>query len=361
MTGKRLLDLAALVNASRGVAQKHVALRARQLDVYNQTSTLAAAVRHQTARVTETAKAAAFLASRLNESAPSWTSEDVGEKPGPNGRPGPEAPSPAQEQAVEEVEVRQEEEAEIPLPDGTIPLKESKLDATTTKHTKERLSPGDARRIQRQAESQIPSKTADAIGSADPFVVGHDEDCFYKRSGHTSPTLSSLPRVKIPKHSSDIQEGQPGQINSDSYYKATNKDGEHIPSVQAVPEQEQVPGGINTDIFRSPQVSKLLISKSQKRQSSELELNAIRETPIDHTNVSQGRDQDTFSVLHTSQKEPSPPTADIKAPVKEEIIEDLAQEISQEANKVCTRFRLCSDALRANWKSLLMANSDIAE
>ena len=79
MSGKRLLDLVALFNASRGVAQKHITLRTRQAEVYNKTSSLARAVRNQTDRITETAKAASILASRLNESAPAWASEAEGD------------------------------------------------------------------------------------------------------------------------------------------------------------------------------------------------------------------------------------------------------------------------------------------
>jgi hypothetical protein len=77
MAGKRLLDIAALFNASRGVVKKHVAFRSRQIDAYNRTSTLARAVRNQTDRVTETVKAASFLVSRLNEEQPSWPVENV--------------------------------------------------------------------------------------------------------------------------------------------------------------------------------------------------------------------------------------------------------------------------------------------
>jgi hypothetical protein len=77
MAGKRLLDVAALFNASRAVAQKHLTLRSQQLETWNNTSSLAKAVKNQTDRVTETAKAASFLATRLNESAPSWTADDI--------------------------------------------------------------------------------------------------------------------------------------------------------------------------------------------------------------------------------------------------------------------------------------------
>lgn len=48
MSGKRLLDAAALFNASRAVASQHLSIRLRQLDVYSKTSTLAKALKKQT-------------------------------------------------------------------------------------------------------------------------------------------------------------------------------------------------------------------------------------------------------------------------------------------------------------------------
>ncbi|KAJ3507541.1 hypothetical protein NM208_g15946 [Fusarium decemcellulare] len=44
------IDLAAVFNASRGVAAKHVALRGRQLDTYSRTSSVAAALRNRAAQ-----------------------------------------------------------------------------------------------------------------------------------------------------------------------------------------------------------------------------------------------------------------------------------------------------------------------
>src|SRR5690242_15028632 len=75
MAGRRLLDVAALFNASRGIVRQHIALRQQQFDVFTKTSSLAKAVKSQAKRYTETAKAASFLASRMNEDKPSWTYE----------------------------------------------------------------------------------------------------------------------------------------------------------------------------------------------------------------------------------------------------------------------------------------------
>ena len=350
MSGKRLLDLVALFNATRGVAQKHVALRARQLDVYNRTSTLAAAVRNQTERVTETARAARVLAGRLNENTPAWAEAEIPRESGKasdatqsseNGTK--EEQSTVNGPVTEELEIQQEEATRDPLPDETILPQDFPIDPTppSSNHISEPLSSIKARTIQRQAETQIPSKTADAEGETiDPLVAGHDEDSFYKKYGHTSPTLSSLPRVKIPKHSSDVQtqDGNlgAGQINSESFYQArgTENNSERS-SVQAVSEQKQAPEGINTEIFRSPRVARSLGSIAQRQQKGELKWRAVQDTPIEPTNVSQGKDQDAFNITESSQKEPSSLKSSLGLPVIEnESIEKLAEEISEQANKV---------------------------
>jgi aarF domain-containing kinase len=411
MSGKRLVDLAALLNASRGVAQKHIALRSRQIDVYNRTSTLARAVRSQTERVTETAKAASFLASRLNESAPDWAGEAQDTK---SDAKWSEDPIPSRKStaagstinganngltqdhfyeqsvgnsAVDEpprgdLNITQERASRYPLPDGTIPTTESDINTRETDHdvvstrvldelpkahlgseglqpaasnkstiptpANKLLSAAAARTIQRQSELQIPSQSADALGeySADPLEEGHDEDSFYRKSGHTSPTLSSLPRVKIPKYPSNIQDGtsylQEGYINSDSYYSAGKlKNLEQIPAVEAEPEQEQVPEGVNTDLFYSPRVARLLGGNIQGGKKPQLELKGVREAPIEKSPLAEGKDQDTFNIRRSSQniaaatKVTSVPKPSASSPLvsKDDDIEKLAQDIAEETTK----------------------------
>ena len=73
MTGRRLLDAAVIIKASRGVASKHVALRKHQLDSYSKTSSVAKAVKSQTDRVSLTVKAALALRQRFNEQGPGFS------------------------------------------------------------------------------------------------------------------------------------------------------------------------------------------------------------------------------------------------------------------------------------------------
>ncbi|TGO68916.1 hypothetical protein BOTNAR_0018g00390 [Botryotinia narcissicola] len=388
MAGKRILDLAALFYASRGVAQMHIALKTRQIDVYNRTSTLARAVRNQTDRVTETAKAASFLASRLNDNVPEWTKEatdyTTSSQPKDSGPIPSRGSTKEQEHAPEKKEgleqdhfyeksesnssinptpkrdlhIQLEKAKSHPLPDVTIPpqnadINTAELNADTTlirskagpkldpidseglhpaassastipiPKTKP-LSADNAKRIQRDHERQIPSVTADAIGhSNNPLEEGHDEDSFYDRSRHTSPTLSSLPRAKIPKHTSDIQENdqhlRDDSINSDTFSETVDRT-KQIPSVESVPEQEQLPEGINTDLFYSPRVARLLGGKTQGSDKGTLGLKG-----------------DTFNIHSSAQAEPTTPDSPLKSVFEtprqnDEGIEKLAVDISKESS-----------------------------
>lgn len=408
MAGKRLLDVAALFNASRGVAQKHVALRSRQLDVYTRTSTLARAVQSQTDRVTETIKAASFLASRLNEDAPRWTSDDNGKAgdgdsiPSKKSTAGP--PQTIQQNRInqdhfyersannsavdklpgDELNIQQERADRYPLSDGTIPPSQSNLEpqgldqdivsdiptdepskqpldtdgihpvssgeSTIPEPAQKPMSSEHARFIQRQSEAQIPSKTTDAFGSSvpSPLAGGHDEDSFYQPSTHDSPVLSSLPRVKLPKHTSSVQEGgshlEAGQINSDSFYSAEKM--ESGPSAQAVPEQEQIPEGINISLFHSQRVARILGGRTQCGKQGELHLKGATDTPINHTDLAADKDQDTFSVRPALEKVMrNNISSEVRSPSKEDGIEELAYEISNEVEHSQNQVRHADQAI----------------
>jgi aarF domain-containing kinase len=217
------------------------------------------------------------------------------------------------------------------------------LDQDCLKSASRPLSSESARRIQRLSEEQIPSKTADALGeiTQDPLEEGHDEDSFYKTTGHTSPTLSSLPRVKIPKHPSNAQEGDPEGLNSDTFYKSgDNQVSEQIPSVQAVPKQEQIPEGIDTAVFSSSRIARMLGGETHRtgRGDLKLKLKGVKDTPVEKTGLADGKDQDTFNVRTSSQESPSrpdvasPPDPAASSADAKEDIEKLAQELAQESS-----------------------------
>lgn len=106
------------------------------------------------------------------------------------------------------------------------------------------------REAQRMAEDQIPAAEAYAQGSLnDGANVGRDT--FSERTGSVSPELSSLPRVKLPKHLADGQGGdehvEGKGLNQDVYYTA-----------KAEPTAEKLPEGVDVNIFSSSKVSQAL-------------------------------------------------------------------------------------------------------
>ncbi|KAI9807265.1 MAG: hypothetical protein M1833_000008 [Piccolia ochrophora] len=208
-------------------------------------------------------------------------------------------------------------------------------------------SPDKARTNQRQSEYQIPSKAAEQpptpATSGGKLGEGRDDDIFYKRSQRAPPVLSSLPRTKIPRQTEDTQNGdehvEDGKINSDVFYSSQgHQEVEPIPQKEVLPEQEQVPDDINTDVFYSPRIAKLLgAKKSGEKDQSTLKPKATKGTPVERTGLTGGRDKDTFNVRTTEQTVPAEPevspSADFEQSQKqapEEDIHDLAEDIAKE-------------------------------
>jgi aarF domain-containing kinase len=303
MSGRRLLDAAKLFNASRSVAKQHWALRSQQLDAYNKTSSLARAVKEQTDRVTLTAQAAITLAQRLNEQAPTY--EYSTSYPPPASQARNNGPIPREESVLgstdangkaregldqdhhyeasdnnstgdlpptSELSVKQEIAEQHPLPDGTVPSANATYEQGSLQNhafMQRELSANGARQSQRQSEAQIPAVTSTDSNSRAPaagLAAGHDQDVFYERP--TTPNLdySSLPRAKIPKHTTEQQEGgenldQEG-INADTFYSAGSaRKGEDM-----APAEGEVPEGVDLNVFRTSKGSKMLGSNTKKKE-----------------------------------------------------------------------------------------------
>ena len=214
MSGKRLLDAAHLASAARRVVSAHLSLRRSQLRVWAH-SGLGRALKDQSDRITVTAGAAWQLARRVGEkdAKPAWDEGMRG----------------AKERVRDEI------------------LRGSSAsgDGWRAGGEEEGLA---RRRAQREAEEQIPGVEADGAGGEE--VVG-GRDTFSERGGSVSPELSSLPRVKLPKRVADGQGGaahvREEGLNQDVYYSAKAEAGE-----------EEVPEGVNLDIFNSSKVSRAL-------------------------------------------------------------------------------------------------------
>lgn len=237
MSGKRFLDAAKFLSAGGSVAKKHASIRREQWQLLTRTSSVARAVKSQTDRVTVTVAAAVELAKRFNESGPSWQqrAEDGAEYVK---RKGQDATHEA-ENIVKEVRTATQGVSGAPdIPANT--TASARDDGTLASLRK--------REHQRQAEAQIPAQAAGSQSFAE-FEIGRD--VFSQRSAVVSPELSSLPRMKLPRHAEEAADS--GMDVSD---KQLNQD--VFPSPEAAKEAAQPPEGINTDLFHSPRVSRMV-------------------------------------------------------------------------------------------------------
>lgn len=211
MSGKRLLDAIQLFNVAKSVAVKHLEVRQRQLDLFTRTSSLTKGIKSQADGLCMTAQAAAALAKRFNDD-----------------------PSPPQS-------------ASAPPP---------RSPSSSPTHTN--LSPDEGRKAQRQAESQIPSSTAETTGyGASQLDVSQQQDVFYEPSTHTTPGSSGLPRVKLPKTSSDTQTGINTEINADVFHSPVGAE-KAASTTQPTEQQEEISEDMMKEIFHSPKVARML-------------------------------------------------------------------------------------------------------
>ncbi|KZM19322.1 uncharacterized protein EKO05_0002972 [Ascochyta rabiei] len=152
-------------------------------------------------------------------------------------------------------QVRQEDEGIRPVEstESTIPL------------------PGQPRGISSGATEPIPAHANDLQPSTNTsriqnLLEGHDRDVFYTRSVESQPETPAQPRSQIPKQTADKQGSdshvEDGRLNQDVFY-AVPKPGQQQaqdkePVQAAVPELDEIPEGINTDVFHSKRVARML-------------------------------------------------------------------------------------------------------
>ncbi|KAL8705007.1 MAG: hypothetical protein Q9201_001852 [Fulgogasparrea decipioides] len=423
MSGKRLLDAAALFKATKSVASKHAALRTHQLEAYGKTSSLAQAVKGQTDRIDLTVKAASAFAGRLQGSGSSYSTQASTAQASPV--PSHESVQPpkhtstkklgvqqdlfyerseqnttTQPPSERDIHVEQEKAKRYPLPDGTIPPAASDLTSSTqewdsysilprTEPIKDPLSndtntpkreispasssqssipnpshqpttppPEEARRLQRQAEKQIPSQTAEpppavasgvrAVSDSQPEAtelgVDQEQDVFYTPSPEAGRVLSALPRVKLPKNTADEQKSinrvPDERMNQDVFYSSVPNGQEHaITDQQAVPQQNEPSEDIYSDLFHSPKVAKIL--KGRPRDSSKaLDLKGVQGTPVENDESSAAGKPESSHTRPTAETvtaaaKSSDQSMLPKAPQKDDI-HSLAADIAKNAQQTPT-------------------------
>lgn len=416
MSGKRLLDAAALFKATSSVASKHATLRTHQFEAYQKTSSLARAVKSQTDRVTLTAKAASALAGRLQGTADSYRAPSTSTGPSRQASQVPShdsvkrphnAPtekeglqqdhfyerspqnSTAQPAPDHEIGVKQEKAQRYPLPDGSILPAGSNLTASTpdkdshssfqqTEPSKGPLSehnqrseprleptssgqtsipdpsnehvtsrPEEARRLQREAEKQIPSQAAEPPPAE--LGVGRGQDVFYTPSPEAGQVLSALPRIKLPENTADKQNSTSRvpdeRINQDVFYSsAPNGQKRAVSGQQVLPEQNEPSERMYSELFHSPKVAKIFKGRAKPADSSEgLGLQGVKVTPSERDHSTSNGDPESFSTRPTTDVETSTTreqvSSDRSAPSQssgEDDVQSLAADIAGDASRAGT-------------------------
>lgn len=244
MSGRRLLDVAALFNASRGVAQKHIALRSKQLDLWSKSSSVAKAIKSQTDRVTQTVRAASFLSARLNDNTPIWAGED-------------------QRSTVERAEISWERTTGREGQTLKGDLEQKRSYAIPSSDTSTVPSCPEPKDILQESRDEPRRHLNDKLAQA------YDQDIFYRPLGYVSATV--LKQMGNTRGDHGNIQGIDSNLNPNLSAPAPKQ------VVLGVEEQEQVPEGINIDLFHSPRVAEKLHGRIQTIRKTELKADITEE------------------------------------------------------------------------------------
>ena len=247
MAGKRLLDAALLLSATRNVAKQHTRIRGDQFDAWSKTSTIAKAVKSQTDRVTLTAQAATAIANRLNE----------------------EAPSPAD--FATRVQ-RTSTTDELHRSDNLYQASTSSTESGTFEHD----------------HGYAPPATDTSTAQSERASIGPDD----------APLAADHSRAKVTLKPKTVE----GPILSDFQERPTGNVSHNNTSV----EQDDVPEGVDIGIFHTPRGRRLLEeNKKSSRSDAGMGLEQSKTTLVDRRLQSEGQNQDTSDSQIKSTQEVS--------------------------------------------------------
>ncbi|KAF2866635.1 ubiquinone biosynthesis protein-like protein coq-8 [Massariosphaeria phaeospora] len=165
--------------------------------------------------------------------------------------------------------------------------------------------------VSAQPATQIPSHTNEIqrppkFPRTEKLEEGHDKDVFYTRSVQSKPAPSSLPRSQIPENTEDRQQSdgyvQDSQLNQDVYYSTPEPELENVQTERrtlesAVPEEDQIPEGVNTDVFRTAKAAKMFRGNPYAPKEDS-DLKGAEKRPSDQIDTATELDQDTSTNTH---------------------------------------------------------------
>ena len=240
-------------------------------------------------------------------------------------RPTPEAPK---EPLVEEQkEPQQEEEGIKPVEsdESTIPL------------------PGKPTGDVSSAAESIPSHVHDLQPpSKSPQIqkleAGHDRDVFYARSVETQSSPSTQASTQLPKHTGTRQASDEHvddkQLNQDVFYTQTS-------SKQDAAQEEDVPEGINTDIFHSTRVAQMLGKGNDRHAPKDYPRRKMppSRNPFIPPQYQAGHGHESTSKIKPQVTAPEPQAKKAEPATSEEEMQDLASQLARDAQNQPTAAR----------------------
>lgn len=338
MSGKRIHDAMALLSASRNIAVKHFEIRLSQVELYNKTSSFSRAIQSRTNLAASNIHASSQSFSNLTSHGVQHSQETTIPAQESVAEPKSDASKDSEpmsdhhyERSTEntvvdpapqqDLDIEQEKAKRQPLPDGTIPPNDSATntragapESFSTRHVGKGnqdvlkasshqedltvtasdrstipgpginntgLSSEEARILQRQSESQIPARPADPPQPTGEFGVEQEQDVFYQPPGTTSPVLSALPRIRVPKVEWDVQGGDSrvtGGINPDVFYS-----GCELPAPGPVAEEEPTKEMLS-QLFHSSKVSRMLGKKGSFSAGGPRAFHAVAHRQVELSN-----------------------------------------------------------------------------
>ena len=329
MTGKQLLDIAAIFKASRGVVLKHIALRRYQFDVYGKTSFVVKAFNKQfnkstinssSALSTEPFKNKGHSArAKKNEShKPSTTipkqdiidggEKDVGINLGHDQDyfyERPRTSTPAQVSPSSGLKIQQKDAERFPLPDGTVPP--VGLDVDLSKVDRDTFSSVSQTEPRRDS---LTSKTNEAVDTLEP-ASSHRPNILTPTVGKKLTTTDKVdgrrsseerPSSILPGSRSPQTAKTRAITSSEATQNQITEPKQSVPEVQAIPEQGQPSEEMYSELFHSPRVARLLKTKpEQGRPLKSLDLQGVQDAPVEQSKASQEMDQDSFTIRPTAE------------------------------------------------------------
>jgi aarF domain-containing kinase len=270
---------------------------------------------------------------------------------------------------TDELEVEQKKAPRSPLPDGTIPSQGLTLEqeekgqdtfserpvheapkeplaedqGESVRHKDEGIKPvestettiplpGNPRSASTQAAETIPAHANDPQQTpispqTEKLQKGHDRDVFYTRSVESQPTTASHPQTQIPKTSGTRQQSdehvEDKQINQDVFYN---------PPKPGQGQVDDVPEGINTDVFHSRKVARMLgsdpFSRKEFAERKSSGRHPLDDRPIPKTSGRHPLDDRPVAPVQQQQSQPS--TQEPQPATTSKEMEDLASQLAQD-------------------------------